>query len=51
MDSELGHKFEHSKYHDSVTSIGKSSMYAAACIYDGFIEALTLIGKINFGSV
>jgi hypothetical protein len=45
MDSELGHKFEHSKYHDSVTCIGKSSMYAAACIYDGWIEALTLIGR------
>lgn len=48
MGSELGHKFEHSKYHDSVAGIGRSSMYAAACIYDGFIEALTLIGKISF---
>jgi len=47
MDSELGHKFEHSKYHDCVSSIGKSSMYTAACIYDGLIEALALIGKIN----
>ncbi len=48
MDSELGHKFEHSKYHDDVVTIGKSSFYAAVCLYDGFIEALSVLGMINF---
>jgi hypothetical protein len=45
MNSELGHKFEQSKYHDSVTTVGKSSLYAVACLYDGLIESISVIGK------
>jgi len=45
LDSELNHKFEQTKYHDSVATIGMSTLYAAACAYDGWMNAMILIGR------
>ena len=43
--SETGQKFENYKHHDTVVKVGKSTINAAANIFVGMYEALTIIGK------
>lgn len=45
--SEMGQKFENYKYHDNIVEVGKSSLHAVACVYEGMAEALTIIGKLK----
>jgi len=43
--TDMAKKFEKSKYHDTVVEVGKSSLHAVACLYEGMAEALTIVGK------
>jgi len=45
LDSDLNHKFEQSRYHDTVSKVGMSTLYAAACAYDGWMNAMISIGR------
>jgi len=45
MKTEQGKKFENSKYNGAIKEIGKSTIHAAACIYSGMAEAMSVLGK------
>ena len=47
MNSNFAAKIKEKEYYESARQLGKSSVYASACVYDGATEALSMIGKIK----